>query len=212
MIASRGGSLLAALAFTSGTQAAAQEIPVLEVGAAQYPKGALAKGMSGDVGVKLELVDGKISACQVIAPSPYPELDARSCEILIGANLKNEALASEPAPRLILRWNKTVADAAVDYGGAEPISPLYEIMRPDDYPAEARRLGEEGAVQMIFDITEKGRVRNCRVAVSSGSRSLDEASCQVLTRARFKPARDEAGKPKRASGKTSITWDIPGRR
>jgi len=69
------------------------------------------------------------------------------------------------------------------------------LFSADDYPAEAQRKGEEGTVQVELTVDQNGRVSACRIVRSSGSRSLDTASCSILTRrARFTPARDAEGR------------------
>jgi len=69
------------------------------------------------------------------------------------------------------------------------------LFSADDYPAEAQRKGEEGTVQAELTVDQNGRVSACRVVRSSGSTSLDTASCSLLTRrGRFTPARDAEGR------------------
>jgi protein TonB len=79
-----------------------------------------------------------------------------------------------------------------------------------DYPREALRRGEEGTVKMRYDVNVEGRVENCVVVQSSGSPTLDHASCENVTRrARYIPATDANGKPIRSHGSRTITWVIP---
>jgi protein TonB len=56
------------------------------------------------------------------------------------------------------------------------------------YPSSARLLGEEGLVKVETDINANGVVTACRVAVSSGFGSLDNAALDAVQRARFLPA------------------------
>ena len=80
----------------------------------------------------------------------------------------------------------------------------------EDYPALAQRNGEEGTVAVAYDVATDGQMENCRVTQSSGSDSLDKTTCRIITRrARFKPARDAAGKPVRSQGSRRIVWQIP---
>jgi TonB family protein len=66
----------------------------------------------------------------------------------------------------------------------------------DDYPAVAKAKGEQGTVQARLTIDKTGRVNGCTIVRSSGSRSLDSATCSILERrARFDPARDSEGRP-----------------
>jgi protein TonB len=52
-----------------------------------------------------------------------------------------------------------------------------------------------------------GRVRACDVTSSSGSRTLDNASCQILqSRALFTPARDSSGNLTTDTVSQEIRW------
>jgi len=80
----------------------------------------------------------------------------------------------------------------------------------DDYPIDAMRYGEEGVVSIAYEIAPDGRIESCQVTQSSGSASLDRATCRISTsRARFRPAHDAHGKPIRSHGSRKIRWQIP---
>jgi protein TonB len=52
-----------------------------------------------------------------------------------------------------------------------------------------------------------GRVSACDITSSSGSRTLDNASCQILrSRALFTPARDSSGNPITDTIRQEIRW------
>lgn len=60
-----------------------------------------------------------------------------------------------------------------------------------DYPADARRAEQEGAVQVRYTIGTDGRARDCAIVGSSGHASLDRATCtKIEARFRFVPARE----------------------
>jgi TonB family protein len=83
---------------------------------------------------------------------------------------------------------------------------LFSVM---DYPAEARRLGQEGLVRVALTIDEQGRVSGCTVEESSRSPALDSATCMILRRrARFEPARDLAGRAVASATRTNILWKL----
>ncbi|HWJ69022.1 MAG TPA: TonB family protein [Sphingobium sp.] len=78
-----------------------------------------------------------------------------------------------------------------------------------DYPSDARRNEEQGTVSIAFDISEAGRVENCRVTHSSGSRSLDEQTCNLaVRRGRYAAAQNAEGKPMRSNSSLRITWKL----
>lgn len=79
-----------------------------------------------------------------------------------------------------------------------------------DYPTAALRRGEQGAAGFEVTIGPDGRVRDCRITRSSGSASLDAATCaKVSERAKFTPARDENGDLVTGRYANVIRWRIP---
>jgi TonB family protein len=84
------------------------------------------------------------------------------------------------------------------------------FITPDDYPAKALHDEEQGNTTVRFEIDERGRVSNCLVTASSGSRALDEQTCSLITRrARFDPARSASGLPIRSTATRTIRWTLP---
>jgi len=77
-----------------------------------------------------------------------------------------------------------------------------------DYPSEAMDRRQEGTAQFLVLIDQQGKVAGCHVLKASGSPALDGRGCQVIReRAKFKPARDKAGKPVRSTYITPpVTW------
>ena len=71
---------------------------------------------------------------------------------------------------------------------------LAGLITDTDYPAAAIRAEEEGTVRVRLGVGANGRVTSCEVSQSSGSSSLDSATCRILrSRARFTPAKDQTG-------------------
>jgi len=80
----------------------------------------------------------------------------------------------------------------------------------DDYPAAAMRNEEQGTVAVWLDIGTDGRVTGCTVSSSSGSASLDTATCRIFrARGRFRPARNPAGEPVPGAVRERIRWVLP---
>ncbi len=79
----------------------------------------------------------------------------------------------------------------------------------DDYPAEALRLGQQGKSKVSLTISAKGRVTECLVMESSGSASLDAATCRVMARLSFLPARDGEGHAVQGRLTTAMNWVLP---
>ena len=95
--------------------------------------------------------------------------------------------------------------------GQPPVSPPLTIyFSDDDYPAAAIRAGEEGAVAFQLTVSPEGRVSDCVILVSSGSATLDQATCRILrARARYSPASDAGGRAIEGSDGGSIVWRLP---
>jgi protein TonB len=79
-----------------------------------------------------------------------------------------------------------------------------------DYPASALRGEEQGATRFRLTVGPDGRVQDCTVTGSSGSSSLDSATCRIMkSRARFTPARDSTGSATGDTVSSTIRWVLP---
>jgi len=108
-------------------------------------------------------------------------------------------------------------DALVRSWGIEPaqFSPLSGATRrflgASAYPAAAAARHEEGRVSVLIEIPPSGHGGACRVVESSGSASLDQATCDIArNKASFTPATDDAGKPKTVWTIMAMRWKLPG--
>lgn len=82
-------------------------------------------------------------------------------------------------------------------------------VREDDYPSAARAMEEQGTVEFELAISASGAVENCVIIQSSGSTSLDLATCNLVKRrARFNPGTDSLGRPISAKSKDRVTWRL----
>lgn len=65
---------------------------------------------------------------------------------------------------------------------------------PRDYPPDALLRGQEGDVGLVLSLTAEGEIESCSITESSENRSLDAASCALLTaRKWFPPATERRG-------------------
>jgi protein TonB len=88
---------------------------------------------------------------------------------------------------------------------------LQGLFRGDDYPQSALERDEQGSVTVRLTVGTNGRVSNCNVSSSSGSRTLDNTTCRVLrSRARFTPAKDNRGNPTTDTVTQRIRWVLTG--
>lgn len=103
----------------------------------------------------------------ISVPVPAPQPPQPEAPVAVSAPVA--APAAPSAPRTI--------SSGVEY--IRPPSP--------EYPAAAKRMGEQGKVVMRVLVNEKGRAERVEIQKSSGSRRLDDAAQQALMRALFKP-------------------------
>ena len=88
---------------------------------------------------------------------------------------------------------------------------LKDLVSGDDYPPEAQMADEQGTVDVLVKVDESGKVADCTIQGSSGSAALDSQTCSLFwLRAKFAPARDEAGKPVVSAYSRKITWRLEG--
>lgn len=102
----------------------------------------------------------------------------------------------------------SICSATAWAGQPQPIAPDQWITAADNLP-DASRLGLDGDVSVELAVSGTGKVTDCRVAKSSGHGLLDEHTCQLLSsRARFKPATDENGRPVTGTFPHSVRWQV----
>lgn len=82
----------------------------------------------------------------------------------------------------------------------------------DAYPPDAIRKGEQGRTVARVRLDAAGWPSSCVIATSSGSKSLDSATCAILMRqARFEPARDRDGGAIASDYTVPVRWVLPDR-
>lgn len=90
---------------------------------------------------------------------------------------------------------------------AEPIGDESRWVTPDDLPPAYENMAQTRLAVMRLDIDISGRVANCTILRSTGAALLDFQSCRVMTaRARYTPARDEAGQAIPTIRTKKIEW------
>jgi protein TonB len=84
-----------------------------------------------------------------------------------------------------------------------------------DYPQSALRRKQEGEVGLAMCMSADGRASNVRVINSSGVPALDEQATKSVTRLKFSPAKDSAGKavawcpPTYPEYTMTLVWKVP---
>lgn len=80
---------------------------------------------------------------------------------------------------------------------------------PSDYPDRAYRARIGGTVHLRFTVAPSGRVSDCAVTRSSGSRELDSVTCRlIVSRFRYRPARDAEGRPVAERVVGEHVWEV----
>jgi protein TonB len=78
-----------------------------------------------------------------------------------------------------------------------------------DYPDVAYRARRGGTVHLRFTVAPSGRVSDCAVTRSSGSRELDDVTCRlIIRRFRYRPARNAEGRPIASSVVGEHVWEV----
>lgn len=99
------------------------------------------------------------------------------------------------------------APAPVKVTAAKAKATLGSLVTQGDYPEAAAERGESGTTGFTLNVGTDGSVTGCRVTSSSGSSTLDRATCNIMKRkARFTPAVDSDGKPTTDTHNNRIKW------
>lgn len=86
-------------------------------------------------------------------------------------------------------------DGDGDDGGLAP-EHIRGRLNNSDYPKGLGEEGIQGLVAVRYRVGEDGRVTDCEVTRSSGSKILDDTTCRLIKdRFRFRPSRDSRGRP-----------------
>lgn len=143
--------------------------------------------------------------------------DGRQLVILLDAGKNQESVQAlldrmQGREFAALKIKSAVAPSSEDAAGIEPPvlkGSLSSYVSPNDYPAESLRAGEEGDVRVRLKVGVKGRVEECSVTQSSGSKHLDAATCKIYSRLRYSPARNKEGEPVVAFVSQRHRWGLP---
>lgn len=79
----------------------------------------------------------------------------------------------------------------------------------ESYPPEAYHAGIYGRVVALLNINPQGTVDHCRIVSSAGS-LLNDGTCKVALRIRFKPPRDRDGHALSSTYFLPVRWVLPG--
>lgn len=107
------------------------------------------------------------------------------------------------------RGSGGAGDGSGDGGAETPPRWIRGELRDSDYPEGAAEAGVGGTVGVRYLVWTDGRVRECDITRSSGSRELDAATCRLIeARFRFRPSRDARGRAVPAVIVENHSWMI----
>lgn len=128
------------------------------------------------------------------APAPVPAPAAPAPEAF--------APAAPPVPA------QPLVAAPANTGPRTVSSGVQYLQAPrPDYPAQSKRLGEEGKVVLRVLVNQQGMAERIEVQKSSGFARLDDAARQAVQQARFKPHLED-GRPEAVFAIVPITFRL----
>ncbi|WP_197277095.1 energy transducer TonB [Sphingomonas profundi] len=107
------------------------------------------------------------------------------------------------------RGNGGWGDGEGDGGGDTPPRQVRGRLKFSDMPPAMREAGVAGTVSVRYSVEVTGRVDNCIVERSSGTRALDDLTCRLIEQRFFyRPSRDETGRPVRSVIEENHSWIV----
>jgi TonB family protein len=154
--------------------------------------------------------DGAITNCRVASDRWREPFASASCDLarrLSPAVMKGLKPAAKN--KLTVSWQPAREGEELPDDGA-PYVYFPGALSPNDYPLEAFRLRQQGAVAMKISVDADGMPISCDILESSHFPSLDETSCRITMRyARFIAPLDGQGTPRPSTSIKRINWRVP---
>lgn len=182
----------------------------------EAPAGLLRRGERARVGARVTVTyDGQAESCEVIMPSTYPALDALTCRLYREEGRFRPAQGPFGRPirgildtGMIWEARATATDAATSRARApERAGSVGKWLTARDLRSDALRPGQVSVTILQLVISASGKAKACRVLSPSGSASLDDIGCRrLIERARYRPARDAAGRPAESVDWIRVQW------
>ena len=106
------------------------------------------------------------------------------------------------------RCSSPPAQPAIPWLVAASLKNPGSVVLASDY--QPRDYNKEGTTRFELVVGPDGKPVSCTTTVSSGHQVLDQSACNAFVkRAKFSPAKDEAGNPTTGHYKGSVTWKAP---
>jgi TonB family protein len=114
----------------------------------------------------------------------------------------------EILPSGMARCSQPPAQPAIPWLVSASLKNPGSVILNTDYPA--RNHDKEGTTRFELIVGPDGKPVSCTTTLSSGHQVLDQTACNAFVkRAKFSPAKDEAGNPTTGRYKGSVTWKAP---
>lgn len=199
--------------------------------AMEYPDESIEKEEEGTAHAWLLVgTEGQVERCGMTFSSGSSTLDTETCQLLTRMarfrpaqdvqgkpvrSLFHQAitweLEDEPGPSILAspeELDRLKEELRKPAKYAKLLNPT-DLASAMDYPREALRNEEEGRATAWLLVGTDGRVERCGIQSTSGSRSLDEQTCNLLlANAHFQPARDRRGRAVRSIFYQPMTWKL----
>jgi TonB family protein len=182
-----------------------------------YPLESVAANEEGTLIVDLAIAaDGSITDVSMQQSSGYPRLDAVGVAAMRKVRLSTPPMTRDGVPTAAhalaeIVWNLPLKSPDEYFPNLEGGAPLDadDVVAPaepvgrhmitlDDYPPASIRAKDQGRISIYSLIDVDGRVREARVAASSGIKRLDDAALRAARKFRYQPAQ--------INGMPAATW------
>lgn len=112
--------------------------------------------------------------------------------------------------KLVESWGLDPAEQANLTSLPKPLSNPGEWVVSKDYPKEALQSGQQAMTSFRMIVGADGLPESCNIQSATAGAGFRETACRaVMRRARFEPARDAQGNPRRSYWAETIHWVIP---
>lgn len=174
-----------------------------------YTAAMRARGLQGAVELDLAVdPSGKVTACKMKTSAIDADLAAASCPAAQTARFRKSAYGAPSMP-LKLVWSVSNPQVIAARPGHPARLATPPFSSEFSYPSEAKQKGEEGRAFAEVDVSAAGQPTACRIRRSSGSASLDAATCQVMmTLGRYEPMVDVFNTPFAGVANGSMNWRL----
>lgn len=138
----------------------------------------------------------------------FPTAFSKASEVRLAGLAAPISIPIKGANQAIAALNKCLDDKMNEWGidakayralRTPPLTPVpghIDWIGDEDYPSEAQSEGEAGDAVVRLSVDAKGKVTDCAVVASSGSKTIDQVTCRnALRKARYIPAVGANGRP-----------------